>query len=282
MAASSDVGGVRRLARRTRRVVGRTRRRARQVVHRARGWTDRESAERWDRGDHPDLRRSELGSRFLDHRGRLVDKWLHYFPAYDRHFAPWRDGFVLPDGSRRPLRLLEIGVYHGGSLQLWRNYFGPDAVIAGVDIDPRCETIDDHDLMIRIGSQADPAFLRRVVEEMGGVDLVLDDGSHHAAHQRISFDTLYPLLSEGGLYVVEDLHTSYWTRYGGGLGRRGAFVEVAKQMVDDVNSWAHGHAPVVLPAGTSASEISFSDSMVVIRKAPPSVPRRDTRGTPSF
>ncbi len=63
---------------------------------------------------------------------------------------------------------------------------------------------------VRIGSQDDPAFLRSVIDEMGSPDIILDDGSHVSDHQKISFETLWPLLKVGGLYVIEDLHTAYF------------------------------------------------------------------------
>jgi hypothetical protein len=211
---------------------------------------------------------SETGAMFFAHEGRLIHKWTQYFDAYDRQFAPYRHGFPQPDGSRRPLRFLEIGVAHGGSLQLWRRYFGPDAAIWGIDVDPRCAAIDDADLEVRIGSQGDRRFLLGVVSEMGGVDIVLDDGSHKAADQRTSFEVLFPLVSDGGLYVVEDLHTSYSQRFGGGYRRSGTFVEAAKDIIDDMHSWYHEEPAKVLPGGESgASQLSVYDSMVFVHKS---------------
>ena len=92
---------------------------------------------------------------------------------------------------------------------------------------------------LRIGSQADPTFLKAVVAEMGGVDIVLDDGSHVAAHQRTSFSVLWPLLNVGGLYIIEDLHSSYWPQWGGGLRRPGSGVELVKSLIDDMHAWFH-------------------------------------------
>jgi hypothetical protein len=201
------------------------------------------------------LARTEIGRLFAAHRGRVIDKWLWYFEAYERHFAPLRG---------RPIRLLEIGVFKGGSLELWRQYFGPDAVIFGVDIDPECAARVDAPNQVRIGSQADGAFLARVVSEMGGVDVVIDDGSHVAAHQRASFAALFPLLEEGGLYVIEDMHTSYWPGFHhGGNDRPGTAVEFAKQLIDDLHrSWhwrrRRPHGPV--------GAVHAYDSMVFIEK----------------
>lgn len=137
-----------------------------------------------------------MASLFASHHDRLAWKWAHYLDGYTEQFEPYREGIQMKDGSYRPIRFLEIGVHHGGSLQLWRKYFGTNASIWGIDVDPRCLTVDDPDLEVRIGSQDDPNSLASVVAEMGGVDIVVDDGSHIARHQRKSFQTLFPLLSD--------------------------------------------------------------------------------------
>src|SRR5882757_8118386 len=102
---------------------------------------------------------------FRHHVGRRVDKWRHYFQIYDRHFDRFR-------GKR--IRVLEIGVDHGGSLQIWKNYFGADATIVGLDIDPRCAEYAEDQIEVRIGNQADVALLK----SLGQFDIVIDDGSH--------------------------------------------------------------------------------------------------------
>lgn len=215
---------------------------------------------------------SDIGALFASHRGRKALKWVHYFPAYSTQFAPYRKGFPLPDGTTRPLRFLEIGVWKGGSLEIWREYFGPDAVIYGIDIDPECSAFDGECANIRIGSQDDASFLREVVEEMGGIDIVLDDGSHIARHQRAAFDCLFPKVTDTGIYVVEDLHTSYWLRFGGGLRRRGAFVEVIKNVLDDLHHSHHGRARRVLPSGTGVGCVVVYDSIAFFHKQAPTRP----------
>ena len=225
-----------------------------------------------------------LSDLFFGHDGRLVTKWVHYLGVYDRHLAPYRGGFGVDSGTR-PLRLLEIGVLQGGSLQLWRKYLGPDAVIFGIDVDPRCAQFDGPDGRVRIGSQADGSFLRRVVEEMGGVDVVIDDGSHRARDQRASFEVLFPLLSFGGLYIAEDVHTSYWPwEYSGGYRRPGTFIELAKGLVDGMHAWYHRFPQSRRNrwAKTEISCVAFYDSVVVIEKNQRQAPGRVNVGTPSL
>lgn len=225
----------------------------------------------------------DFAKMFLSHEGRRAEKWTHYFEAYENEFALYRRGFLLPDGTCRPLKILEVGVQHGGSLQLWRKFFGNDASIWGVDIDDRCQAIDDEDLNIRIGSQDDPHFLRSVVEEMGGVDVVLDDGSHIARHQRESLRVLFPLLSPGGTYAVEDVHSSYWRDFGGGYRARGSFVEVAKSLIDDMHGAYHRKGDRAgIGAASWVPRMVVYDSMVFISKRARRPVSVTAMGTSSF
>lgn len=217
------------------------------------------------RGSQPD---GEFSALFFDHMGRRCVKWHHYFPIYDQLFGPYRQRDSQNAHQLEPLRFLEIGVFDGGSLELWRKYFGPTAIIHGVDIDPRCAALSTPDLPVHVGNQADPGFLTRIVAEMGGVDIVLDDGSHQARHQRASFDALFPLLNEGGTYIIEDTHTSYWHSFGGGLRRPGTSIQFTKSLVDGMHKWFF-RAPVSRRAAMArdwVSSIHFYNSVVAIHK----------------
>jgi cephalosporin hydroxylase len=207
---------------------------------------------------------SDLEKMFYNHHGRLIHKWIHYLPIYARYFEPYRE---------RAPKMLEIGVSHGGSLELWRTYFGADATIFGIDNNPDCAARCDLPNQVRIGSQADPDFLRGVVAEMGAPDIILDDGSHIGTHQIASFKALFPLLKDGGLYIIEDLHTSYWPAgYQGGLNRRGTAIEMVKSWIDQMHDWYHDQAPAKYLRDSIAA-IHIHDSIVVVEKAKVSSPR---------
>jgi cephalosporin hydroxylase len=171
---------------------------------------------------------SEIADLFYAHKGRPINKWTHYLAHYDRFFSRFRN---------TPVRMLEIGVFEGGSLELWRKYLGRNAIIFGIDIDPACAAKVDAPNEVRIGSQDDPEFLRSIVEEMGGVDLVLDDGSHKGNHIITSFRALFPLLSDGGLYVIEDMHDDYAEWPG---TRRNQSLQFIKRLIDDMHRHFHG------------------------------------------
>lgn len=210
--------------------------------------------------------RGEIFKLFAAHDGRVVQKWVHYLDLYERHFGSFRDP-----------NFLEIGVESGGSLELWRKYFGPRATIFGIDILPGCARNVDPPNEVRIGSQDDPEFLRRVVCEMGGLDIVLDDGSHVGKDQETSFRTLYPLLREGGVYAIEDLCTSYWRDWKGGYGRKGTGIQLVKRLIDDMHQWWHDEK-VMEP---NIGGIHIYDSIVFIEKAPSARPQMTWVPTPA-
>lgn len=200
---------------------------------------------------------SELAKIFFAHHGRKINKWIHYLDIYDSHFARYR---------HTPVKMLEIGVYKGGSLELWREYFGTEATIFGIDIDPNCANCVSPPNQVRIGSQDDPRFLRSVINEIGVPDIILDDGVHNGRCQRTSFNELFPFLREGGLYVIEDLHTSYLPGANeGGYRRRGTGIEFIKELIDDVHVWYHNKATNI-SANNSIGAIHVYDSVVVVEK----------------
>jgi len=196
---------------------------------------------------------------YAGNEGVKVHKWHHYLPLYDRYFARYRD---------TPVKFLEIGVNNGGSLQMWRRYLGTDAVLCGIDINPDCAQYDGQSGMVRIGSQDDPDFLAEVVKEMGGVDVVLDDGSHRMPHIEKSLRVLFPMLTEGGTYMIEDLHTSYYPRFGGGFRAPTNFFNTVRHMIDDMHSWYHGKKELSIPElAQEFNGLHIHDSIVVIDKA---------------
>jgi len=216
-----------------------------------------------------ELASSAIGREFRDHKGFETVKWSQYLVAYDRFLGRFRNGIALPDGSTRGVRFLEIGVREGGSLQVFKKYFGPSSQVFGIDNDQRCRDLDVDDAEIRIGDQSDDAFLRTVVEELGGLDVVIDDGSHLPEHQMASFLTLWPLLEDGGIYIVEDLHTSYWKEFGGGYKHNESFIEFTKDAIDGMHKWYSRHRMTERGAFAMREVLSITlfDSLVVFEKS---------------
>ena len=199
----------------------------------------------------------DLVDLFADNKDFLVHKWHHYIPLYERYFSSFRG---------RKIRFLEIGVSKGGSLQMWRKYFGDEAIIFGIDINPECKKFNGIAGQVRIGSQADGSFLESVIKEMGGVDIVLDDGSHLMEHIPASLKSLFPHLSNGGIYMIEDLHTAYWKSYGGGYGVKTNFFGFVMDLVDDIHHWYHAKELKQAVISKDCSGIHIHDSIVVLEK----------------
>jgi len=151
---------------------------------------------------------------------------------------------------------------------MWRNHLGPNARIMGVDINENCRQFADDRTQIFIGDQSDPAFLAQLSDAVGWVDVVIDDGSHIPSHQRATFERLfYDNLKDGGFYVVEDCHTSYWRNYGGGYRRKGSFIEYSKQLVDELNFWHARDDKVPRTRATDwVASVTFYSSVIVFQK----------------
>jgi 23S rRNA U2552 (ribose-2'-O)-methylase RlmE/FtsJ len=215
--------------------------------------------------------------RYFDQNqdGRLIHKWLHYFDIYDRHFAPFRG---------RPITVVEFGVFHGGSLQMWRDYFGPQARLIGIDINPKCLELADPPTEVILGDQADPTFLTELRERVGPIDVLIEDGGHTMVQQLTTFEHMWPAVTDGGVYLAEDLHTSYWENYGGGLRREGTFIEYTKALMDQVNAW-HSRDAEHLKVDEYTQSITgmhIYDSIVVFDKGHVERPRHTVTGVPSF
>jgi hypothetical protein len=212
---------------------------------------------------------------YFEHNdGRLIHKWDHYFDIYERHFARFRGAAPV---------VLEIGVSHGGSLQMWRHYLGRRAVIVGIDIDPRTASLTGPGIDVRIGDQSDSTFLATLVEQYGPFDIVIDDGSHLPAHQIASLEFLWPHVRNGGVYLVEDLATSYWPEYGGGLRVPTSFIEYVKPIIDDLNAFNSREVGFEPTEWTrTVTGLHVYDGVVVFDRGSRTPPTTRLTGRPSF
>jgi len=202
---------------------------------------------------------SRFRELFYSHEGKLIHKWDHYFDIYEKYFSKY---------VGQQINILEIGISHGGSLQLWKKYFGDKVNVYAIDILPQCKDLEEERVKIFIGSQEDELFLRQVAQELPDLDIVLDDGGHTMKQQIVSFENLYLKVKEGGLYLVEDTHTSYWYEFHGGLKKAGTFIEYSKNLIDSLYD---GHIPdkkkiQINEITKHINGISFYDSIVVFEK----------------
>ena len=204
---------------------------------------------------------NDLQKYFDQNTGRLIFKWKHYFEIYDRHFSRFRDTDV---------HLVEFGVFHGGSLQMWKRYFGPRCKIYGVDINPNCKVAEEERVEVLIGDQEDRQFLRALAKRIPRIDILIDDGGHWPKQQIATFEELFPAIQPNGIYLCEDIHTSYWRNFNGGFKRRGTFIEYSKNLIDQLNAW-HSREPKkfkLTDFTKSVHSLHFYDSVLVVEKRP--------------
>ena len=180
------------------------------------------------------------------HRGAMI-KHDHFFDIYDSHLSYRQDD---------EMKILEIGVFNGGSLYMWKNYFQNSSII-GLDIDPFTKRWEESDknIKIYIGDQCDTNFLKKVCEEEGPFDLIIDDGGHENNQIITSFEFLFEHLKIGGTYVIEDTFASYWPEYSCDRNRgtdgeylnpilksfdeQNTSMEFLKKITDCLNVWAY-------------------------------------------
>lgn len=201
---------------------------------------------------------NDLEKYFYENKKRPIYKYIHYFNIYDRHFSKYRG---------KNVKILEIGILGGGSLQMWKDYFGPHAMIYGIDIDPICKEYEENNIEIFIGSQSDKRFLESIKKNIGKIDIIIDDGGHMMDQQIISFEQLFDIINDDGVYLCEDTHTSYFLKFGGGLKRRGTFIEYCKNFIDYLHANYSEQVRFKPNKITKYVEsVHFYDSIVVVEK----------------
>ena len=204
-----------------------------------------------------EYRMNDLQSYFEKNDKAMINKFLHYFEVYDRFFSRYRG---------KEVHVLEIGTYQGGSLQMWKEYFGKKAHIYGFDINPNCKMVEEDQIQIFIGNQEDKSDLKRLRESIPKVDILIDDGGHLPKQQINTFEVLYPHVCEQGIYLCEDLHSSYLRNHKGGYKKK-TFIEYSKQLIDQLNAW---HSETNKLAVTDFTKTTYGlhyyESMLVIEK----------------
>ena len=170
---------------------------------------------------------NDLQKFYQNNTNKDLNKWKHYFDIYDENFTKIRN---------KKITILEIGVFRGGSLRMWQNYFGPQINIIGIDIDPACKQYENNNTKIYIGDQTNENFLKSIFNENEKPDIIIDDGGHTSNQQISSFNFLFEELKLGGVYLVEDIHTSYAKEFQDRDDQL-TFIEYAKVLSDELNDW---------------------------------------------
>lgn len=172
--------------------------------------------------------RETISQLFEHHEGKVSEKWHLYLGELERLFAPYRE---------ERIRLMEIGIENGGSLEIWGKYFSNAERIVGCDINPKCEQLsyDDPRISIIVGDVNSDDCESRILQKAQTFDIIMDDGSHHSSDTVRSFARYFPYLRDNGLYIIEDLHASYWEGFEGGLHNPLSAMAFLKRLCDILN-----------------------------------------------
>jgi len=148
-----------------------------------------------------------------------------YFQAYEEIFNKY---------VGKKITFVEVGVLHGGSLFMWREYFGKEARIIGIDLHPKAKELEKYGFEIYIGSQSDESFWKDFFAKVGKIDILLDDGGHGNDQQIITLVESIHNTNDDGIIVIEDVHASYMKRFGN--PSKHSFVNYSKYLINVVNS----------------------------------------------
>jgi hypothetical protein len=176
---------------------------------------------------------------------------------------------------------MEVGIQGGGSMQMWKEYFGEGATIYGVDVDERVKELPLDGINVFIGDQSNPHFWNKVVKDLPDLDAFVDDGGHTMMQQINTLLFIWPKIKEGGVYICEDTHTSYWPAWGGGFGQPDNFINYTKNLIDMINA---EHIQNVQPPKTmlelfgDIGSIHYYNSQIVMTKGKPKFTRSIVNG----
>ncbi|MEB0047240.1 MULTISPECIES: glycosyltransferase [unclassified Pseudomonas] len=171
---------------------------------------------------------NSLFELYSQHQGKVSDKWSIYLSEYDRIFSPYRE---------LPVSILEIGIQNGGSLEIWSKYFNNASVFVGCDINPQCAVLEYEDPRINVvvGDANSDSSENHILGLSPTFDIIIDDGSHTSGDIAKAFSRYFCKIKEGGVFVAEDLHCSYWQEWEGGIYYPYSSIAFFKRLADIVN-----------------------------------------------
>lgn len=208
---------------------------------------------------------NKLRSIFENEITLKSDKWTQYFDVYETYFSKYV--------NQSPV-VVEVGVESGGSIQMWEKYFGEDAKIYGVDINEKIMNHVPHygdNVKLFVGDQESSEFWDKFLLEVPEIDIFIDDGGHTMKQQIVTWEKVFPHMKKSGVYICEDVHTSYHenSAEGGGYKNPASFIEYSKELVDVIHWNYREPKPIIDNNILDIHSISFFDSMVVFIKGKP-------------
>ena len=164
---------------------------------------------------------------YKNHSGKVSDKWNIYLDTYEEKLSSLK---------KSPIKLFEIGVLNGGSLEIFSKYFENAELILGCDIDKNCQKLkyNENNIKLIVGDVNNEKISNQIIKN-GDFDIIIDDGSHTSKDIVTSFCKYFKHLKYNGTYIVEDLHASYQKEHGGGLFYPISSMNFFKKLVDIIN-----------------------------------------------
>ncbi len=178
-------------------------------------------------------------------------KHASYFQVYEDLLSKYRN---------RKFTFVEVGIFDGGSLFMWRSFFGPEARIIGIDLNPEAKKWEKDGFEIYIGSQSSTDFWDELFSSVGDIDVLLDDGGHTNEQQIITTLKCVPHIRNGGMLIVEDTHSNYMKEYGN--PSKYSFINYSKKLIDSINSRFHCVNVSENPLKNSIYSMSIYESIV--------------------
>ena len=168
-----------------------------------------------------------LKDLYQNHFGKVTHKWSIYFDQYEEKLSPYK---------KFPIKLFEIGIENGGSLEIFSKYFSNAELLLGCDIQPKCGELlyDKSNIKVIVGGVNEEKTKSEIIKH-SKFDIIIDDGSHGSADIVKAFCNYFNYLKDDGLFIIEDLHCSYWEEWGGGIFYPLSSINFFKRLIDIIN-----------------------------------------------
>lgn len=217
----------------------------------------------------------DIQTLHMNKTGKVSDKWGSYLTYYDTLLKPFQS---------QTIKLLEIGIQNGGSLETWAQYFENGVLFVGCDINPLCAnlTYSDPRIKVIVGNANSDQCFSAVKKHSSNYNLIIDDGSHLSPDVFLSFIHYFDLVTPGGIYIIEDAHALYGNRHLGGIMNATSAHNFFHLLADITNHqfwrddlsiqlylqtfFPDGNVPKILLDGWLES-VEFRNSIITIRKS---------------
>jgi len=196
--------------------------------------------------------------KFFKSSPKYSIKWNNYFEIYEK---------LLKRFKNKKITLVEVGIGNGGSLFMWRNYFGKKAKIIGVELNPKAKKLEQNGFDIFIGDQSTPIFWKNFYKKVGKIDILIDDGGHTNLQQITTLMESLKNINNDGMIVVEDTHASFMKNKGFKNPSKFSFINFTTLLIENL----HRRNPILKKKLNLFSKkihsIEYYDSITVVNIA---------------